>query len=225
VVSTVGNDLVDLTLSENRDKWKDRRFVRRVFAPSEQDAIAVASDPDRVLWALWSAKEAVYKARGKISSVPFAPQRICASFETRRVIWDGVQYPVAWRFSRNWVHCVTYPEGAVVECWVSALGASIPGELTALEGGAAVVLASRQLRLLAKKRLAQRGYPYADLQIVRRGRRGPPLVLVKGIPADELDLNFAHDGGYIAVALIGRKTVTSRHKPGDANLKPPTISL
>ena len=70
----VGNDIVDLAEPENIGKSSDKRFCRRVFNPRELSLIANSDRPDSILWALWAAKEAAYKAvsRGdpSVCSIP-----------------------------------------------------------------------------------------------------------------------------------------------------------
>ncbi|MCL2669340.1 MAG: 4'-phosphopantetheinyl transferase superfamily protein [Syntrophaceae bacterium] len=61
----LGNDVVDLEMEENCGKSGDSRFLSRVFAASEQALIAGAACPDALLWALWAAKEAAYKAASR----------------------------------------------------------------------------------------------------------------------------------------------------------------
>lgn len=58
----VGNDVVDLKEPDNQAKSGDDRFLGRVFTVEERGLIARAAAPDTLLWALWAAKEAAYKA-------------------------------------------------------------------------------------------------------------------------------------------------------------------
>jgi hypothetical protein len=58
----VGNDIVDLAAPGNPGKSGDDRFCGRVFTAVERALIAAAPRPDVLLWALWAAKEAAYKA-------------------------------------------------------------------------------------------------------------------------------------------------------------------
>jgi phosphopantetheine--protein transferase-like protein len=58
----VGNDIVDLAAPGNLGKSGDGRFCGRVFTAEERALIAGAPRPDALLWALWAAKEAAYKA-------------------------------------------------------------------------------------------------------------------------------------------------------------------
>lgn len=66
----VGNDVVDLRDPRCTGKAEDERFVERVFAPAEAEWIRAADDPDRALWAAWSAKEAAFKVVSKLLGAP-----------------------------------------------------------------------------------------------------------------------------------------------------------
>lgn len=70
----LGNDIVDLADSENIGKSRDERFCRRVFNPRELSSITGSERPDSILWALWAAKEAAYKALSRydpsVCSIP-----------------------------------------------------------------------------------------------------------------------------------------------------------
>ena len=61
--SNVGNDVVDLNEQRDSPKSLDKRFISRVFHADEQRLIARAVYPELILWLLWSAKEAAYKAQ------------------------------------------------------------------------------------------------------------------------------------------------------------------
>lgn len=61
----VGNDIVDLAAPGNPGKSGDDRFCDRVFTLEERALIAGARSPDALLWALWAAKEAAYKAASR----------------------------------------------------------------------------------------------------------------------------------------------------------------
>lgn len=58
----VGNDVIDLAASGNPGKNADDRFRNRVFTDDEQTLISGAARPDTLLWTLWAAKEAAFKA-------------------------------------------------------------------------------------------------------------------------------------------------------------------
>jgi phosphopantetheinyl transferase (holo-ACP synthase) len=57
----VGIDVVDLDEVRARQLASHRRFVDRVCAPDEKQALARADRPQELLWALWAGKEAGFK--------------------------------------------------------------------------------------------------------------------------------------------------------------------
>jgi phosphopantetheinyl transferase (holo-ACP synthase) len=65
-LTSIGNDIVDLTSPDSIGKCRDRRFIARVFTPEEQERIDRSASPDTTLWMLWAAKEAAFKAVSKL---------------------------------------------------------------------------------------------------------------------------------------------------------------
>ncbi|MEI7638026.1 MAG: 4'-phosphopantetheinyl transferase superfamily protein [Syntrophus sp. (in: bacteria)] len=61
-MTSIGNDIVDLTSPDSIGKSLDRRFIARVFTPEEQERIDRSDSPDTTLWMVWAAKEAAFKA-------------------------------------------------------------------------------------------------------------------------------------------------------------------
>lgn len=66
----VGNDLVDLLLPENQAKVQNKRWLNKIFVPSEQNVIAQATQPNTMAWLLWSCKESAYKVAIKQGMLP-----------------------------------------------------------------------------------------------------------------------------------------------------------
>lgn len=58
----LGNDIVDFSDEALQEKHKDLRFLDRVFTEEEKAAILMAENGSKLLWTLWSAKEAAFKA-------------------------------------------------------------------------------------------------------------------------------------------------------------------
>ena len=65
-MTSIGNDIVDLTSPDSIGKSRDRRFIARVFTPEEQEGIERSPTPDTTLWMFWAAKEAAFKAASKL---------------------------------------------------------------------------------------------------------------------------------------------------------------
>ena len=57
----VGNDIVDLKEAQHASNWQRTRFLDKLFTESEQDYIINAENPFKMVWRLWSIKEASYK--------------------------------------------------------------------------------------------------------------------------------------------------------------------
>jgi hypothetical protein len=89
-LSPVGNDVVDLAAPGNIGKSSDARFCGRVFTAEERDWIAGAACPDALLWAIWAAKEAAYKAVSRDDpAVCSIPCRYKINGDSSRFIFRG----------------------------------------------------------------------------------------------------------------------------------------
>ncbi|MGQ7947724.1 4'-phosphopantetheinyl transferase family protein [Flavobacterium sp. WC2509] len=57
----IGNDIIDLNLARKESNWKRKGFLEKIFSLQEQILIHNASNPELMVWNLWSRKEAAYK--------------------------------------------------------------------------------------------------------------------------------------------------------------------
>lgn len=57
----IGNDIIDLALARKESNWKRKGFLNKVFTAKEQLQILQSKSPERMVWNLWSRKEAAYK--------------------------------------------------------------------------------------------------------------------------------------------------------------------
>lgn len=83
-VVLVGNDVVDLAAPRTRRRAIDRRFIDRVFAADEQEAISISDDPLIEVWSRWAAKETGFKVISKLIGQP--PPFVHRAF---RVAWSA----------------------------------------------------------------------------------------------------------------------------------------
>lgn len=73
----LGNDIVDLNTAGKDSNWRRRGYLEKVFTSYEQNLISCSSNPDLLVWILWSIKESVYKAHFRIYQFrEFAPKKI-----------------------------------------------------------------------------------------------------------------------------------------------------
>lgn len=225
----IGNDVVDLERPRTVGRADDERFVTRVLAAEEQEAVRAAPAGDLELWCHWAAKEAGYKVISKLLGDP--PPFVHREF---RVAWrddgDGQDRrgSVSWRRRRVRVSVALLPgsvhavasaardsSGGAVEVrprvellgspatpWAGSLDELLT-RLTEREAEAVYSLPSAAVRVGARGDLARHmGVSERRVEIVcGPGRRGrrPPRVLLDGAPA-QADVSLSHDGRLIAWA-------------------------
>jgi phosphopantetheine--protein transferase-like protein len=218
----VGNDVVDLAAPGARGKWRDERFLRRVFTAAEAALIRGAHDPDRTLWLLWAAKEAAFKVVRQLRpEAPFAHRQLAVAPATDaaprrlrgRVIVRGLLGPhdvaveAAWRHGRAYVHCLATagtPGPAQVRAALGRLPVAAPGA-AAGERSATQALESEAVRRLARRLAAAAGLGAVEVVRARRddGRLAAPRLHAPGAPAPLAgwSLSLSHDGRFVAAAL------------------------
>ena len=212
----VGNDVVDLKDPANRGKSGDERFLDRVCTVEEREMLDGARSPDPLLWSLWAAKEAAYKAvsRGD-PSVSSVPRRYPVHLDPPRSHLDGggadeAEGPLTGR--------VITPRGevalrvTVTAEYVHALAAGSEADFAGIiqrvdrmDGVGDLGDASAQVRTRLLTDISRRlGCPIADLE-VRKEPPGSdaPRVFLRGRPL-AAEVSLSHDGRFCAFALAFR---------------------
>lgn len=177
----------------------------RVFTPGERRMIRDGSDPDRVLWTLWAAKETGYKAVRRLRpTISSAPRRYEVQLSCRGGSIPGsgtVHTPcgpvsVRFRITGDYVHCI----GAAADGNVDA----VVWEVREMPRGQAGADESVFVREMAKGGIAAwLGEMPEAVEIVRpEGDRGltPPLVKIRGT-TPSMNLSMSHDGRFAACAF------------------------
>jgi len=196
----VGNDIVDLGDPEARRGACHPGFDARVFAPSELASLAACQSRETMRWALWSAKEAAYKAACQENSkIIFSPVRFVVQLDRGLrgfVTHEDRRWPLHVRHRDDCVHALV-----VIDESDSDEGSSVIWEarrLTATELGDP----SQSVRELAVATIAERlGVSAATLRIQRSGRI--PQLLVAGTN-NASALSLSHHGSYVGFAFCSR---------------------
>ena len=194
----IGNEIVDLAHAKQQSNWRRVGFLNKVFTPHEQQLIHTTSDPDRMVWLLWSMKESAYKrvARQTDKRI-FAPNKIAcqitASYSTSvegRVFHEGVhqtisavtdQYISTIAFSTN----VSQPVNPVI----------IPFDSTTYQAQYAAIRSS------IKQQLATRlSIPESTIHI-HKNEMGVPVVTINDLLS--LPISISHHGYYGAYVIAG----------------------
>jgi len=187
MVDAVGNDIVWLADPANVGRFADKKLLHRILTPAERLLVGVSPDPDFMLWSLWAAKEAAYKAWAQaLGPSGFSPASFTVEFSpgegVARVVKAGLAIPIRWTRGADWVHALAAEDpDAVVVSWERS--ESDP---------------SSTVRRVAERALRQAGGPEAAVQ-------GRPPRFVAGASELDVSLSLSHDGPYVAVAFRWRK--------------------
>ena len=88
----IGNDIVDLQCAKNESDWHRAGFLDKVFDENEKNYLRNASDPNTLVWRMWTMKESAYKAKVQHSSKRFFnPKRISWSKLEKELTRQGMQ--------------------------------------------------------------------------------------------------------------------------------------
>lgn len=217
--SYVGNDIVDITSVEILNKFHDRRFLQRVFTPAEIACLDGCKRPDLVLWFLWSAKEAAYKALKKYDeSAVFAHRQFKVQFEDSNptelyqykvatLLYHDIRFKITWASSQEWIHCNAVMEnfeGGPFDVFdykvMKTFDIMDRSHVFSNEESLSIYSEqSKAVRVLAKTLLYQNGLEH--VQIIRRpsGKHFfPPKVYKYSKELKDWDISMSHDGSFVA---------------------------
>lgn len=89
----IGNDIIDLKLAAEESNWQRSGYLEKIFTAEEQVLIHSSADPFRMVWLLWSCKEAVYKIVHRRTKIrKYAPLSFHCSADM--VVHEGFSYYV-----------------------------------------------------------------------------------------------------------------------------------
>lgn len=80
----IGNDVIDILQSRKESNWQRKGFIEKIFSPDEQLLISNASNPEIMVWMLWSMKEAAYKIYNRQTKIrAYIPQKLICSVQSK----------------------------------------------------------------------------------------------------------------------------------------------
>jgi phosphopantetheinyl transferase (holo-ACP synthase) len=213
----VGNDVVDLRDPDVEPSSYAAGFVGRVCSPGERALLARSSDPRALLWRLWSAKEAAFKAITRV--VPdqiFCHARFAVDVAGQRVCFEGYRLSAQWQQVGDGLHCQVLSEVSgrrprlLSAC--CTLDEIVPGpgdRVFRHQEASASSRESRAVRILARRLLASHlGLRREDLEVRRRPSRRhhtgrtPPEVWYQGSPVPGVTASLSHHGRYVGCTLM-----------------------
>lgn len=213
----LGNDIVDCSLRGAKDKYQEQRFLQRVFTYSEQQAIQKSLNPNKLLWLLWAAKEAAYKACQKEQlNLVFSHRSFAVTAESvlklqQAALVDEMGYGIIEAGSRllefQW-QCLS----------PAALHVTAALSDQSIVWGDILMKTSYQLELnpdkyqqqsyqtrqllydLLSEHAAQGVYELCRPEIIKNGikRKGPPVLFINNAAHPQIDVSLSHDGGWLS---------------------------
>lgn len=106
----IGIDIVDLELARINSRWKEQRFLDKLFTIDEQTFLGNDESQYQNIWRLWSMKESAYKIYSRTFTTSiFNPKSfICAisSDKTGTVCFEGQQVITTTDYNLNNIYTV-----------------------------------------------------------------------------------------------------------------------
>jgi hypothetical protein len=226
----LGNDIIDLDDPDADVATFSPRWSSRVLTAGEAEAVAAATDADRMLWRIWAAKEAAYKWARQIDEraifsppafeVTFAPRPVRAARDLLQghVDWQGERVSLFLEEGARWLHA--WVDDAPFGAGPPRLGiAALPPALRCIADGPSRFVRRCVTRdaMAGPLRHASR-FHELELEIVRHGRI-PQLRSGRG--RESASLSLSHHGRFVAwawrplrdAARVGSTAPTSAAAP------------
>lgn len=198
----IGNDIVDLAQAGHDSNWQRRGFLEKLFTPHEQQLIHSATDPNMMVWLLWSMKESAYKAIVRQTERRFfAPQTLqCSGLSvgaetaTGSVCHDKVWYRTNSSVTNQYVSTVASEANE---------NQSIDEQVLTFER-VDYAYQHRVIREAVKQRFASRcSVSQRQIEVQKNAAGVPSLVIQDGFGrTTNRMLSLSHHGQYGAFAIM-----------------------
>lgn len=110
----IGNDIVDLDSARKESNWKRKGFLDIIFSSKEQYLILNDSNPELMVWNLWSRKEAAYKIYNRITGIrEYFPLQMQCHYENEclgTVSVKGFVFYTQTQVTRDYVYTIAVSE-------------------------------------------------------------------------------------------------------------------
>nr|WP_294785764.1 4'-phosphopantetheinyl transferase superfamily protein [uncultured Flavobacterium sp.] len=79
----IGNDVIDLAQTRIESNWQRKGFLEKIFTTEEQQFIQNHSEPEIMVWLLWSMKEAAYKIYNRQTKIrEYIPKKLLCDVDS-----------------------------------------------------------------------------------------------------------------------------------------------
>ena len=105
----LGNDIVDLNRAKAESNWKRKGYLAKIFNAEEQALIVGSIAPEKIIWLLWSMKEAAYKIANRASGERFySPLKFSCNTDRNFgfVKFEDKIFPTRSVINENFIHTI-----------------------------------------------------------------------------------------------------------------------
>jgi phosphopantetheinyl transferase (holo-ACP synthase) len=110
----IGNDIIDLDLARKESNWRRKGFLEKIFSQREQNLILNASNPELMVWNLWSRKEAGYKIYNRFTGIkgyfPWLLQCCYDDDNLGKVIIDDFVFHTHTQITHEYIYTIAVSE-------------------------------------------------------------------------------------------------------------------
>ena len=189
----IGNDIVDLQCAKNESDWHRAGFLDKVFDENEKNYLRNASDPNTLVWRMWTMKESAYKANVRRSSKRFFnPKRISCTLldpRTGSVSIGAMKYLTLTETNSKYIYTVALAHSTT----------EVESSCFSLKEDTYSGQHRETYETLIKKLAIELGLAKNSIHI-KKDRAGIPLVYVKN-QLLKRHLTMTHHGHFAAFAL------------------------
>jgi phosphopantetheinyl transferase (holo-ACP synthase) len=113
----IGNDIVDLDLARKESNWKRKGFLQKIFSQQEQNLILNDSNPEIMVWNLWSRKEAAYKIYNRCTGTRgYFPWLLLCRYDDEnsgKVVIDDFVFYTRTQITHEYIYTIAVSEMAL----------------------------------------------------------------------------------------------------------------
>lgn len=115
----IGNDIIDLDLARKESNWERKGFLEKIFSDHEQALIHNDSNPELMVWNLWSRKESAYKIYNRFTGIRgYFPWLLQCSYDDQnsgRVAINDFVFYTRTEIMDNYIYSIAVSETAVFD--------------------------------------------------------------------------------------------------------------
>lgn len=187
----IGNDIVDLDVASHNSRWKEQRFLDKLFSAEEQDFILSEGMRFQNIWRLWSMKESAYKIISRRDGrIHFNPKDFKCSIKDStegHVVFEGISFFTLTEMQPKFIQTVAFLNTK----WISEVFQLLHSDVKPQhqETYQSAIRAYADLKCV----------PQAHIEITKN-KLGIPLLYINGTLQEE-QLSISHHGSFGTFAM------------------------